>query len=44
MLPGMDEDVVLVEAVQRLDHRGHLDDFRSGPYDCDDPGHGETRE
>src|SRR5256885_2224121 len=43
MLTGMHEDMFVVEAVQGLHDRGHLDDFRAGPDDRDDAAHRRRR-
>src|SRR5205809_4632301 len=42
MLPGMHEDVVVVQPVEGLHDRGHLDDFRTRPDDRDDAAHGRN--
>src|SRR5216110_3538855 len=43
MLTGMHEDMLVIEAVQGLHDRGHLDDFRAGPDDRDDAAHRRRR-
>src|SRR5438552_2849204 len=42
MLTRMDEDVVVVQPVEGLHDRGHLDDFRTRPDDRDDAAHGRN--
>src|SRR5207244_3222580 len=39
VLPRMDEDVFVVQRIERLDHRRHLDDLRPGADDRDDATH-----
>ena len=42
VLPAVDENVLVAESVERLHHRGHLDDLRAGPDDRHDAPHGRV--
>ena len=44
MLPRVDEDVFIVQRIERLDHRRHLDDLGPGADDRDDATHGKDAE